>query len=633
MRESSVRIDPDHGMNTSSNRSTGSITPPSHSAAHRDAQPRIGRVDRHLWLALLLAVPAMLTLLSPDYFMKAHDARHSIFFLVEFDQSIREGALWPVWGPDHSVGFGYPTFLVYAPLAYYVGEVFHLLGMGFAIAIKATWAIGFLAGATGVYRLARRWFRPEIAMVASLAFTYAPYHLSQIYVRAALAEFMAMAWLPWTALALLLLWEDPSPRRAAFAALSLAALMLFHTVSTLTFVPLLAGLLVVLFMQDLGRGRPLGRGLLSQIRAPSTRWTLLALTLTGLLASIFFVPLLLDRAGVAQWQWVNETYSYRLHFVYPGQFLDPTWGYGYSVEGPGDGMSFQLGIVTFILATLGAAAAWGKRAGHSMPRALAAYFVVATAIAIFMMTPLSVRLWDVLPLIAMVQFPWRLLSVTVFTGALLAASGVDWLSSRSSTISAAVPSPYIYVIGLVLVLGSLPYIRPELVPLRPVDESPLAVLDFEMTYPNMRGMTSFSERLPADEDSPLIAQYLAGEPLKKAVIASGTGEILEQDSGALFARARVRADTAVTLRFYTYYFAGWRAAIDGSPVQIRPDGPNGLIVLDAPPGEHEVTVFFGSTPPRMAGALLSGLGLVGVLLLLALEWRRRNPMRGHGNLR
>lgn len=586
-----------------------------------------------MWLALLLAVPAMLTLLAPNYFMKAHDARHSIFFLVEFDQSIREGALWPIWGPDHSVGFGYPTFLVYAPLAYYVGEVFHLLGMGFAAAIKATWALGFLVGATGVYRLARCWFRPAIAMVASLAFTYAPYHLSQIYVRAALAEFMAMAWLPWTALALLLLWGDPGPRRAALAALSLAALMLFHTVSTLTFVPLLAGLLIVLFLRDLRRGRSSGQGLFAQIRTPATGWTLLALTLTGLLASIFFVPLLLDRAGVAQWQWVNETYSYRLHFVYPSQFLDPTWGYGYSVEGSGDGMSFQLGIVAFVLAVLGAAAALGKRAGHPMPRVLAVYFVAATAIAIFMMTPLSRRLWDVLPLLAMIQFPWRLLSVTVFTGALLAASGVDWLSSRDGTTTAGVPSPYIYVIGLVLVLGSLPYTRPELVPLRPVDESPLAVLDFEMTFPNMRGMTSFSERLPADEDSPLIAQYLAGEPLKKAAISSGAGDILEQDSGALFARARVRSDAAITLRFYTYYFAGWRATIDGDPVEIRPDGPNGVIALDVPPGEHEVVVFFGSTPPRVAGALLSGLGLVGVLLLLALEWRRRDPMRGQGNLR
>ena len=67
-----------------------------------------------------------------------------------------------------------------------------MLGLGFAAATKATWVVGFLLGATGSYKLARRWFPPAVALVASLAFTYAPYHLSQIYVRAALAEFMAL---------------------------------------------------------------------------------------------------------------------------------------------------------------------------------------------------------------------------------------------------------------------------------------------------------------------------------------------------------------------------------------------------------------------------------------------------------
>ena len=51
------------------------------------------RRDPHLWLVLLLTIPAMLPLFAPGYFIKAHDARHSIFFLVEFDRSFSEGAL------------------------------------------------------------------------------------------------------------------------------------------------------------------------------------------------------------------------------------------------------------------------------------------------------------------------------------------------------------------------------------------------------------------------------------------------------------------------------------------------------------------------------------------------------------
>lgn len=626
MRASLVRIDPDPGMNIPSNVSMAS------SASLARLVARLAAL-RHLWLALLLAAPAMLTLLAPGYFMKAHDARHSIFFLIEFDRSFSEGVLWPVWGPDHAVGFGYPTFLLYAPLAFFVGEAFHLLGLGFAAAIKATWALGFLLGAAGAYQLARRWFSPALAMITSLAFTYAPYHLSQIYVRAALAEFMALAWLPWVVLAFLSLWDSPGPRRAAFAALSLCALMLLHTVSILTYVPLLVGLLMVLFLRDLMRERGSERTLLIRLRESPAGWTISALLLAGLLAGIFFVPMLVERGDVAEWQWVKDTYNYRLHFVYPGQFLDPSWGYGYSVEGPGDGMSFQLGIVTFLLASLGTIAGLSRWDGKPMPRVLVAFFVAATAVTLVMMTSVAGLVWDYVPLVELLQFPWRLLAITTFTLAFLAALGVAWLNSHDHTPTDASGGPYLYVIGLALVLTSIPFTRPELVSLRPTDESPLAVLDFELNYPDMRGSTRFAQRPPENADSPLITQYLEGQPLQKAAIAAGSGEILEQESGGLFARARVRSAAPITLRFYTHFFPGWRATMDGQPVPIRPDGPNGLIALDVPPGEHEVIVRFGSTPPRVAGVILSGVGLVVILLLIAVERKRSEHVDGHVNLR
>jgi hypothetical protein len=96
--------------------------------------------NRTAWLLLLLLIPAMLPLAAPGYFFKAHDGSHSVSYLVEFDQAIRDGLIWPIWGPDYAVGFGYPVWLVYAPLAYFVAEFFHLLGFGLTVAVKLTWA-------------------------------------------------------------------------------------------------------------------------------------------------------------------------------------------------------------------------------------------------------------------------------------------------------------------------------------------------------------------------------------------------------------------------------------------------------------------------------------------------------------
>jgi hypothetical protein len=256
---------------------------------------------------------------------------------------------------------------------------------------------------------------------------------------------------------------------------------------------------------------------------------------------------------------------------------------------------------------------------------MALFLLAVTLVALFLMTPAAERLWSVLPLVELIQFPWRLLALTVFTLSLLAAFGVDWLARGAAPTQGSAPSPFVYVAALALVLSGLPFTHPQMVPLRPQDETPLAVLDFEMAYPDMRGMTSWASRPPQDADSPLIAQYLAGQPLQRAAIVSGSGEIAEQSSRALSAEARVRANEPLHLRFYTYYFPGWRASVDGRPVEIGVEGSNGLIGLDVPAGEHIVDLRFGLTPVRLAGRLLSALGVLMLVALVSLGSRKASP--------
>jgi hypothetical protein len=630
------------------------------------------------WLALLLALPAILPLAAPGYFFNAHDAHHSVFFLVEFDQAIRDGALWPVWGPDHAVGFGYPLWLLYAPLAYYVAEAFHLLGLGFTAAVKATWALCFILGALGMYRLARRWWGPGAGLVASVAYTYTPYHLAQIYVRAALAEFAALAWFPWVWLAFAGLWDEPGPRRTAGAALAFGALLLTHTVSTLIFVPLLGGFLLLQLISSErkeGRGEhvspfprreggqgvrsepPFSKNLPLRGRGVRVRWTGLALALGGLLVTIFLLPMLLERRYIVEAQWVQETYAYSKHFVYLNQFFDPTWGFGYSVAGPNDGMSFQLGLLQLLGAAVGVVVAladggwrmadggwrmangewqmadgeWRMANGnrHSaigIPHSAIPFLAIVSLLTLFAMTPAARPLWDVLPLVSLIQFPWRLLALTTVTLALLCAAGMSWLAtSLESRSSASAGSPYACVLVLAMVLAGFPYTRPELVPVRPQDESPLAIIEFETKHPDMRGMTRWSQRPPADADSPLLAQYLDGRPLVKAAIVAGQGVILAQGHAAASAYAHVRAESEVRLRFYTYYFPGWQASVNGRLAEIAPDPPNGLIGLTLPPGEHDVRLRFGPTPVRRLATGISLVALVGLVWLWLAGRRPRRP--------
>jgi hypothetical protein len=596
--------------------------------------------DRELILLFILSAFALAPLASRGYFFDAHDAKHSVFFLVEFDKAIRDGVLWPRWGPDFALGYGYPLWLLYAPLAYYVAEGLHLLGLGFTAAVKATWALGFLFGGWGMFLLLRRWFGRgpagrAAALVGGLLYVYAPYHLLNIYVRAAFAEFSAMAWFPWVLLAFDRL-ASPAPeaasspakgdganvgRSVALAALAYAGLLLTHTGAIVLFTPLLlAYLLFVLVRQALVARRPW----------PDLWRSALRLAAGGLLAAglamIFLLPMLLEQRFIAQEQWVQGSYGYRGHFVYLSQFFDPFWGYGYSDDptGPNDGLSFQLGIAGVVLALT--AAVVGLRRG-SPQRAVTVFFLAVTLLSLTTMLPLAQPLWDAVGPAALVQFPWRLLGIASLGVSILAGAAVACLlwANRDSPARSAVSTaqaPAATILALVAVLASLPFTLPQYTDIQPSDESELAIILFETTFRDMVGMTAATEQ--PFQDTPLVAQYLAGQPLEKATLLAGSATVSTTRVGGATVTAQVNADGPATVLFYTYDFPGWRATVNGQHVLHRSAPPYGLIAVDVPAGQHEVTIRHGTTPIRTMGVLISAFSLVIVAVLL-LSSRRSHP--------
>ena len=57
-----------------------------------------------------------------------HSAWMDFVRMLEFDSAIRGGDYLPTWSPDLYHGYGSPLFQFYAPLVYYVVEMFALAG-------------------------------------------------------------------------------------------------------------------------------------------------------------------------------------------------------------------------------------------------------------------------------------------------------------------------------------------------------------------------------------------------------------------------------------------------------------------------------------------------------------------------
>ncbi len=479
----------------------------------------LAKFDPYLLLLLTLSLFALPPLLAPGYFYEAHDGRHSVFYLLQFDASFRDGAWWPRWAMHHIQGYGYPTFIIQAPLGFYLAEIFVLLGAGYTAAVKLAWAVGFLSSGWGMYQLTVHWLRKLNAsaavallqpagrgqdarrwagVVAGLLYVFIPYHLLDMYVRAALNDTLLLAWFPWVFLAfdrlltlgLALGWQ----RRLALAALMLAGTLLTHTFALLSFAPLLVTF--VLFQLALA-WRNRADHLLARI----------GLAAAGgvgalLLYACFLLPLLVEGQHLQQQVYVTNTYDFRYHFVYWGQFFSPLWGFGYSDDpaGANDGMSFQVGTLALLFLVVGIAQLWR----NVQPRAYLLYLMGATLALLVLMTPLAAPIWEAVPALGVIQFPWRLLALVAFTLSGLAGLVIWNLAAQSLEPEQTGGA---LLMGLLAIFSSYNYINAPLQPVAAWREDGRAIFRFEREHPDMIAYTEWVQE-PFTE-SALTPDYMA----------------------------------------------------------------------------------------------------------------------------
>ncbi|MEM7344578.1 MAG: 6-pyruvoyl-tetrahydropterin synthase-related protein [Chloroflexota bacterium] len=563
------------------------------------------KLDPNIWLILAFSIFAWAPLLTPAYFFNAHDAKHSIFFLVEFDQTFRDGYLWPRWSPDFSFGYGYPLFNLYAPLAFYSAELLHLLGLSFTNAIKTMYILATIGAGLSMYGFSQRLFGRDAGLLAAIVYLYAPFHLVEIFVRSAYAEFVALALIPLLFWAFAQLIAQPTLRQMAISALIYGLLTLTHHTTFFVFTPLLMLYILYLIIVKLR--------LNLQKLITHTLYAVGAGVLGLSLAAIYLVPVVTETQFIKVDQWTSGSYSYLQHFVYVSQLFSAEWGYGYAGIGLFDDFSYQLGILSLTLLAFVLIALVQHRFRHY---GTVLFFLGATFVILFLILPVAEPIWRLAGFATwaqLIQFPWRLLGMTTFTiaivtGALLAQT-VPRDQSDHSNIQVST-SPALYVFALVIILASFSYTTPQYTDIPAWAETPLAVLNWDRgSIKDRVGMVSVTEEQP--QTSPLVVEYETyGRPLTVATLLTGQGEIETLHHGGSSDKVRVQLSEPATVQFYTYDYPGWRVTLNDQPVAHRHEPPFGLITIDVPAGEHIIHLQMGTTPSRTIGTILSGLSLL-----------------------
>jgi len=236
------------------------------------------------------------------------------------------------------------------------------------------------------------------------------------------------------------------------------------------------------------------------------------------------------------------------------------------------------------------------------------------AVSTFMMFPSSFFLYETLPEMRYVEFPWRWLSALCVVTAFLTAALIS--QARSKWISGALAGLVVAALGGVIIHTTNWDTHRYL-------EGLIADAHSSSGYPIRFG----------DWSNPLGSQR---EKLNKAapLVAADLGQAaqiqIEQWQGERKVFS-VEAAQPLPLRLRLLSYPAWQAKLNGTAIALQTDPELGQMLVPVPAGSSRIQVEFGRTWDRTAGNIVS---LVTILTCVPLMlWLRKREMSSEaGNL-
>jgi len=331
-----------------------------------------------------------------------HDGEHHFARSFDAIATFSEGNFPLRWAGSLNYGCGVPIYNFFYPLIYYFVIILnfatHNIFTALAIIDFASLAIGTLF----FYLWMKKETDSELgALGSAILYLYAPYRFSLIFVRGS-PEFIAYAILPVVLYSYSLFFKAGGRRTilyALLAALTGGFLTISHNFTVMFLMPIiLAYLIIKLFLL---------RSCLKTVV-----WTFAAYISAFGFGAFFVGPAVFEKGftkiGSNFLQW-------REHFPTLGQMIRSRWGYFYSSYGTAnDGMSFMLGYAQWVV--LGLAAIW---IAYFLIKAKktniwVVFFFIMSLVAIYLILPWSIPVWEKIKPLQEIQFSWRILGIAIF---------------------------------------------------------------------------------------------------------------------------------------------------------------------------------------------------------------------------
>jgi hypothetical protein len=531
-----------------------------------------------LLAAILVIGVAAFCVLVPCFWLgipSGHDFEYHFNSWIEVLGQWRQGIIYPHWSALAHFGFGEARYIFYPPASWTLGAALGAVLPWTLVSHAYNWIALTLAGLS-MFVAARRLLPYRDALFAAVFYAANPYHLVIVYWRSANAELLASAFLPLLLIYVLRLDED--------GVRTIAPLSLLVAAGWLTNIPT-----AVMMMYSLG--------LLTLWLAWSRRsWKVVvfagAAVVLGLaMAAIYLLPVWHQRSWVALSQVLT-----------PG--VRPLENFLFYVTHDEDHNRFNriVSVVALWEIVILGCSLWVAR--RKSANGLWWPLTLWGAMCAILMIRWTLPLWNHVPELQYVQFPWRwLLCLNTVVAITLAFALQRW---------------WLRVLVCAVAISSVPFVWYRIQPAW-WDKAP----DLQEMADNQHegvGNDGTDEYVPVAADSYDVDQNAP----QAAYEGSGNAKIRIENWQA--ERRTIVADASapgsLTLRLFNYPL--WKVDVNGRAVETQSTEHTGLMIVPIEAGENRVEIRFIEGWDRKVGALISALALFVVLVL----WlrTRKGPM-------
>ncbi len=520
------------------------------------------------------------------------DGIQHIYRLIGTFSSLQEGNLFPVIMSEFCNGFGYSWNIFYSPLTAYLPLIFKIFTNSFVICLKlfifATIALSGIYMYKLVFRITKS---HKASIISAILYISAPYHLTDIYNRVAIAELATFTFLPIVFIGMYDLFKEN--KKSYYLAIGAIGLTLTHNVLTVY-----TAIFCLIYM--IINYKKINKSIIKTV--------LLKVLIILLCTSFYWVPLLEHYFATTYEVFIPER-MYNVNTLIESKLsamdllFGRKWGINLYL-----GLPIVLGIIfTFI---------YRKRISDKVKTYVAIFlsFGLASLIMTLLIFP-----FEYLPsFLRMLQFVWRMLIFASFFFCIVSGITINIFIDKNNNKKALFA--IIFVVYLVVVVNStkqmtkIPFDEEKYLKPRPVSSRTLKV---------HAGCATF-EYLPQKAYSNLNYIKIRNS---NVIIISGEAEIINENKNGTKMTFEVNnIKDNVTIELPYIYYLGYNATLTDkegnvSELQIQ-ESDNGFCMIeikDIESGTINVT-YEGTTLMKISYVST----LAGIIILLCIACKNRH---------